>query len=310
MEIQTETNLRKALVFLEQGNPVEAQKLLGSLFEDYLDSPELIYTNRCCTFWTDSINRLKSVDDSYEHSEKLLLEWKTFQNFISREEETYEPALYAVQKGFFSNALKTYEKFLDEKDSIQRADMHRKAGICYKKLGDFENARTFLMEANNIRPEQGAVLAELADCYSLCGEDRYGKVLFREAFFLDPESIDLDFLDSELIKWLIEKTKEKGFSGKPLLYWIPVYGVLYGIFNVKRELTSQEFGRLRNDIFAMENEIKDPSCNEEILIPKMFNSYFWLIDHYVLTHAGTAKINEILLKIKILDSSIYEMYIK
>ena len=62
--------------------------------------------------------------------------------------------------------------------------------------------------------------------------------------------------------------------------------------------------------FFMENEIKDPSCNEAILTPKMFNSYFWLIDHYTLTHTSTVKINEILLKIKILDSSIYELYIK
>ena len=56
------------------------------------------------------------------------------------------------------------------------------------------------------------MLAELADCYSLCGEDKFGKVLYREAFFADPDSIDLDFLDSELIKCLIEKTKSKGYS--------------------------------------------------------------------------------------------------
>lgn len=310
MEIQTENNLQQALAFLEQGNPVEAQTLISPLFENYLDSQELIYTNRCCTFWIDSLNRLKAVDDSYERCEKLLVEWKTFQNFISREDQTYEPAYYAVQKGFFSSALKNYAKLLEDKDPVLRAEMHRKSGICYKKLGDYENARVFLKEANNIRPDQSAVLAELADCYSLCGDDRIGKVLFREAFFLDPESIDLDFLDSEMIKWLIGKAKEKGYSGKPLLYWVPVFGVLYGIFNITRDLTSQEFGRLRNDIYAMENEIKDPSCNEEILIPKMLNSYFWLIDHYTLTHTSTAKINEILLKIKILDSSIYEMYIK
>ena len=310
MDIQTEAELEVALGLLKQGNPLEAQKIISSLFEHDLESNELIYTNKCCIFWIDSIKRLKSIDDSFERSENILLEWKNFQDYISRESAPYEPALFAVQQGFFKNALEEYKKMLDEKDPLQKAEIYKKAGICYKKLGDFENARAFLKEANNIYPNLSSVLAELADCYSLCGEDKFGKVLYREAFFADPDSIDLDFLDSELIKCLIEKTKSKGYSGKALLYWIPVYGVLGGVFNIKRELTSQEVARLKKDIYAMENEIKDPSCNSEILIPRMLNCYFWLMDHYDLANENQAKINEVLLRIKLLDSAVYEMYIK
>ena len=310
MDFQTEAELKVALGFLQQGNPLEAQKIISSLFEHDLESTELMYTNKSCIFWIDSIKRLKSMNDSFERSENILLEWKNFQDYISRESAPYEPALFAVQQGFFKNALEEYKKMLDEKDPLQKAEIYKKAGICYKKLGDFENARAFLTEANDIYPNLSSVLAELADCYSLCGEDKFGKVLYREAFFADPDSIDLDFLDSELIKCLIEKTKSKGYSGKQLLYWIPVYGVLGGVFNIKRELTSQEVARLKKDIYAMENEIKDPSCNSEILIPRMLNCYFWLMDHYDLAKENQAKINEVLLRIKLLDTSVYEMYIK
>ena len=310
MDIQTEAELKVALGFLKQGNPLEAQKIISSLFEQDLESTELSYTNKCCIFWGDSIKRLKSIEDNIERSESILQEWKDFQNYISRETKPYEPAQYAVQEGFFKNALEEYKKMLEEKDPLQKAEIYKNTGICYKKLGDFENARTFLTEANNIYPNQSSVLAELADCYSLCGEDKFGKVLYREAFFADPDSIDLDFLDSELIKCLIEKTKSKGYSGKALQYWIPVYGVLCGVFNIKRELTSQEVARLKKDIYAMENEIKDPSCNSEILIPRMLNCYFWLMDHYDLANETQAKINEVLLRIKLLDSAVYEMYIK
>lgn len=310
MEIKTEAGLKEALVLMTLGNPFEAQKIIGSLFENDLESTELMYTNKCCVFWSDSIQRLKRIEDSYERSENVLLEWKNFQSYISREDEPYEPALIAVQQGFFSNALEEFKKLMEEKDALQKAEIYRKIGICYKKLGDFENARIFLTEANNIYPNMSSVIAELADCYSLCGEDKIGKVLFREAFFTAPENIDLDFLDSELIKCLIEKTKSKGYTGKVLQYWIPVYGVLSGVFNIKRELTSQEVARLKKDIYAMENEIKDPSCNSEILIPRMLNCYFWLMDHYDLARETQAKINEVLLRIKILDSSVYEAYIK
>lgn len=310
MEFQTEEKLREVLSYLRQGNPYEAQNIISILFENDLDNKELIYTNKCCIFWLDTIVRLGRIEDPYERSENILLEWKNFQEYIAREKDSFEPALFAVQHGFFTNALNEFNKLLEEKDSFQRAEIYRKVGICYKKLGDFENARTYLTEANNIYPNLAPVLAELADCYSLCGEDKFGKVLFREAFFADPGSIDLDFLDSELIKCLITKTQSKGYSGKALQYWIPVYGVLSGVFNIKRELTSQEVARLKKDIYAMESEFKDPACNSEILIPHLLYCYFWLMDHYDLAKETPAKINEVLLKIKILDSSVYEAYIK
>ena len=69
------------------------------------------------------------------------------------ETESYEPALFAVQQGFFSNALERFSRLFDEKDTYQKAEIYKKAGICYKKLGDFENARTYLSEANNIYPD-------------------------------------------------------------------------------------------------------------------------------------------------------------
>ncbi|MCQ2591819.1 MAG: hypothetical protein MJ188_03455 [Treponema sp.] len=325
MEIQTENGLKEALKFLEEGNPVQAQQVINGLFEHDLESKELSYTNRCCIFWLDTSKRLleqnhreqKTYDDYNYQGDILLSEWKSFQLFLSKEKFTYEPALYAVRKGFFSTALKHFTKLIsvqtkitDERDTYRKAEIFKNAGICYKKLGDFESARDCLSEANNICPNRASVLAELADCYSLCGEDRYGKVLFREAFFIDPESIDVDFLDSELIKYLINKTKEMGYKGKVMQYWIPVYGVLCSIFNIKRDLTSQEVCRLKQNIFAMENENKDPSSNSNILIPKLLNSYFWLIDHYVQKKENLTKINEILLKIKILDSSVYETYIR
>jgi len=310
MESKTETGLAGALKLIEAGEPEEAQKIISKLFEDDLDCNELIYTNKCCMFWIDSRRRLKGIRDPYELGDNLLLEWKSFQTFISKESNAYEAALYSFQRGFFLSALNYYTKFFEEKNAFQRAEMYKKAGICYKKLGDFENARVCLTESNNLSPGSASVLAELADCYCLCGEDRIGKLLFREAFFLKPGAIDIDFLDSELIKYLISITRKKGYTGKQLLYWIPVYGVLSGVLNIKRELSSQEVAKLRKDIYAMENEAKDPSCNMETLLPTLLNNYFWQIDHYNLKNESVDKINDILLKIKILDRNVHDAYRK
>ena len=68
MDFQTEAELKVALGFLQQGNPLEAQKIISSLFEHDLESMELVYTNKCCIFWIDSIRRLKGIDDAFERT--------------------------------------------------------------------------------------------------------------------------------------------------------------------------------------------------------------------------------------------------
>ena len=65
-------------------------------------------------------------------------------------------------------------------------------------------------------------------------------------------------------------------------------------------------------IFSLENELKESGSNPAILIPRLINHYFWLVDYYVNSNddeRARSGINEILLKIKLLDPNIHEMYI-
>ena len=104
--------------------------------------------------------------------------------------------------------------------------------------------------------------------------------------------------------------EEKGRSGLELLEWIPVYGQLYGIFNVKRDLTQPEVAHLNRKIYAVETEMKNPSCQSEILTPRLINMYFWMIDFYVSVGKKDKEKNELLVRMKILDKEIYELYVK
>jgi len=82
------------------------------------------------------------------------------------------------------------------------------------------------------------------------------------------------------------------------------------VFNVKRELSAPEVGKLKQEIFARENEAKNPTSDMETLTPRLINLYFWLIDHYVMSNDSVTKINEVLLKIKLLAPEIHAMYVK
>ncbi|MCR4627122.1 MAG: tetratricopeptide repeat protein [Treponema sp.] len=309
MGIQMSENLTKAYGFLKAGKPEQAKQLLQTEAETALDSKDILFALNCCHFMINSLRQIESAEDFFERGEIIINEWKSFENTASRGNMP-QPILYSARSGFFTLALENYSKMANEQDPRQRSEICRKVGLCYKKFGEYETSKNCLIEANELFPGSAPILAELADCFALCGEERKAKVLFREAFFLDPQKIDFSFLDSELICCLIRKVSDKGFTGAALQEWVPVYGVLFGIFSVKRELRSQEVGRLKQDIYAKENESKDPSSDSSVLTPRLINLYFWLIDHYVLTGAEQVKINQILLKIKILDPAIYSLFVK
>jgi hypothetical protein len=134
-------------------------------------------------------------------------------------------------------------------------------------------------------------------------------VLFREAFFQGASEIDLHFLESEIVLRLVAQVRALGYTGHDLAEWIPVYGVLYSVLNVKRELRALEFGKLKQAIFALENELRDAQPETRaVLVPRLINHYFWLIDHYVNVNDDSARINEVLLKIKLLDTDVYKRY--
>ncbi len=309
MGIKTDEELTKAYKFLSEGNLAQAREVLAQAIGYNFDNSEINFAHWCCSYWVDFIQGLPRME-AYEQGDGLIARWKSFRQDSEQKSNFQQKTIYALQQGIFSLALNAYELFKEEGTQSQLADLYRKKGLCLKKLGKYENALNLLSEAYRISPQSSVILAEMADCLALCGEEKNAKVLFREAFFIDAQRIEIEFLESELICCLIRQVKEKGYTGAVLQEWIPVYGVLYGVFNVKRELRTQEAGRLRQEIFAKENEIKDPSNDSRLLVPKLINMYFWLIDHYARSNEGNDKINECLLQIRVHDENIYRMYTK
>ena len=307
--MSSDEGLFKAYNILEQGDVAKAKQILVDVLEYDLDNKEVKFAVWCCSFWTGYIQQLSRLDD-YEQGEGLIDYWKQFLFSLRKQPSTVERTLYAMQAGIFQLSLRHFSSLDEENAPIQKAEIYRKIGLCYKKLGQYDLALGKLIEANVLQPNTAPILAEMADCYALCGEEKEAKVLFREAFFIDAARVDIALLDSALICCLIQQVQEHGYSGQALQEWIPVYGILYGVFNIRRELRSQEVGHLKQDIFACENELRDPSCDAKVVTPRLINMYFWLIDHYVRTENGSEKINEILLRIKILDRNIYDLYVK
>jgi tetratricopeptide (TPR) repeat protein len=309
-EIPVEGLIQIAYDKLKASDPASALEALEEALQIDYDHPEVKYGLKCLNWWLEHTKRLDELPNPYDKGGFILSQWKLYYGFLDRVTEVYEPCQYAIRRFVFSTALHFFEDLLGDGINQHDPGLLLQVGRCYKGVGSYEEALKYLEQAARFKREDSETIAELADVNALLAENRAAKALFREAFFLDPQKIDLRSMESELILRLRDRVKEMGYSGQELSEWIPIYGCLFGVFSVKRELKQVEMGRLRQSIFSLENEIRGSPDQSPLLKPRLINRYFWLVDHYENTREDPRLIEETMLKIKIIDPVIYERYIR
>jgi len=285
----------------------KALSLLDKAYSIDFDRIELSGLLRMLKFWKERWNRMADFTGLYEKGDYLLKQWDQFNNWFSSDDrETPERGIQSLKYMVHSEALSCYEQLhLDDTNDLE---LLLGIGRCNKVLGNYEKAVSSLEKGVKISRDNPLILAELADTYALVDEIQGAKIFFREAFFMDPDRIDLSRLESGLILKLIEKVSLSGIDTENIKEWLPVYGVIFGVFNVKRELRPIEYGKLKQSIFSLQNEIRQNNGNGK-LVPRLINRYFWLIDHYISIKEDRKTIDEVLMNIKLLNPSIYRQYI-
>ena len=284
-----------------------AESIERALALDF-DDNEVVTALKYVNFWRDRGQAVREIATGFEQAEYLVSQWRLFNHFVERVGQASEQCLYAIRQHVFDSALNRYRQLLDESFEAD-AELLLRIGRCYKGKGEYDTALETLQRAASQKKNDSEIYAELADCYAFVNEIQRSKAFFREAFFLGAHRIDLGLLESELITRLVAKLRELGYESPELEEWLPVYGVLYGVFTVKRELRSIEYGRLKQSIYALEREHSDKRGKNSLLVPRLINRYFWLIDHYLNTGEDRSKIDEVLLKLRSIDPKIYEQYI-
>jgi tetratricopeptide (TPR) repeat protein len=315
-EKTVEELIQKAYNCLKTQDPEGARLALGDALKLDFEHEELAYALKCLSWWQDRLKKLAEFHDPCDCGRFILSQWKSFYGFLDKigERRDFDNCLYAVKHFVFSLALKNFDGLLGDAENQYDPGLLLLVGRCFKGVGNFEEALKYLEQAARFKREDGETLSELADVNALLEETRAAKVLFREAFFLDPQGIEVRNLDSELIVRLTDLVREAGYSGQELLEWIPVYGALKGVFSVKRKLNLAELGKLKQSIFSLENEIRSKGGSNtddaglRLLTPRLINRYLWLMDHYEYSKADPALIEETMLKIKFIDPAVYKTY--
>ncbi len=287
---------------LKDGAFAEAVGQLERLLERDVSYPGAASALKCAAFWREREEE-EGPRDGFERGERLLAQWRQFLAFAERLADVPERCLFAIKRFVFSTALASYLKEAGP-DGGTDPDVLLRLGRCCKGVGNYERAIDCLERANREKRENAAILAELADCYSLVNETRAAKVFFREAFFIDPQGVDLAELESPLATRLAAGVRQRGLSGPEVAEWMPVYGAIWGVFSVKREIKPLELGKLKQSIFQLEKEIEQGRR----VRPRLLTRYFWLIDHYLMAGEPRRRIDEVLERIREIDPQVHAEY--
>jgi tetratricopeptide (TPR) repeat protein len=303
--------IQRAYEKLKASDAEGAAALLDRALQIDFDNEETKHALKSVNWWLERIARIKETKNPYEKGGNILSLLKQYYTFLDGLAVDYDLCQYAVKRYVFSCALGCFQDLLGDGVNQHDPGLLLLVGRCYKGVGNYDEALKYLEQSVRFRREDGEVLAELADVNALLGEINAAKALFREAFFLNPEKIDLRAMESEMVIRLRDMlVKEKGYKEEELREWIPVYGRLWGVFTVQRELKQIEFGRLKQSIFTLETEYRGNPQRSTLLKPRLINRYFWLIDYYENKREDPDLIEEVKLKIKVTDPDIYERYIR
>jgi len=286
--------------------PGAQDRLERALDLDFEDA-ELLYALKCARWWSDSAERVGACLDHLEAGDLVMNRWKAFRSFLARLPEPSPRAALAFKHYAFKLAHSRYSQLVQSGEAVD-PELSLRLGRACKGYGDYDAALAHLEAAAKARKDDAAVLAELADLYALLDDARASKALFREAFFLNPQRIDLELLDNEALARLAQRAAESAGSPHEIPEWVPVYGELMGVFSIKRELKAVEAAKLRQSVYEMETELSADATRRPVLLPRLLNRYFWMIDHYVNRGEEKARIDEILLKIRLLDANVYALY--
>lgn len=309
MESGVALRLKEVYKAFRNGDFVLAEEMAGSALELDFEDVEIQAAMKTSIYWKERKVKAEELGDPVSRADFLIKEFHGFKSrFFPRLGSSFEEGLFNLKSWLFGYCLNFYVSLLDSSEP-DNTELLLKAGRCQKNLGEFEKAIQFFEKSLAVFRDDAAVLAELADCYDQLSETKMAKVLFREAFFIDPQKVDPAGLQSAMIGKIVESLAERQFSEPVLREWIPVYGNIQGLFNVKREMRPLEVGQLKQSIFSLKNELQEKRTNSDLLVPRLLNRYLWLIDYLVASKEDRARIDEVLLNVKLLDPGVHSMII-
>ncbi len=272
---------RRIYETLKTGELAQAEELATSAMEEAIDDSDIEDILKLIRFWQ---NRSEMFEFSEEDNsgEKLFYEWDRFIDFCVDNKIQNKKAFYAVKSFVFKTIvellIESYKltPFRDRETLILLGQSFYEIGIMDKAIETLEYANTAYPQ-----PQDPRVWLLLGDLYAEAGEHDLAMVMFNEAFFYYPQSIQLDSVEYPPVQKLRKMIAEDGFAEEDVPEWIPVYGYLFNALTARREIHYNDYLALKQRIREYEKSLAIDKKVLSVIIPRLVNYYLWVLDYYI-----------------------------
>ncbi len=265
------------------------------------------YVRNMLQFWILRKRAFEREDDPGKLVQLTAKEWEVFYRLylqIGIEQEYYQ----AIKEWVFTLMRSVSRKALD---NTEKTEIIYYLGVSHLMLQEYHDALTWANHAVKKEPENMKYLAFLANCWERLGHDFQARLLYRESFYQGPERIEIACIGSQIIDAIIERILKFHYPIESIRYWIPVFGRIFSLFNVKRALTTLEYSSLVKRVRTLEGIFEDEDSEADFsVLPRLLNGYLWMIDYYESTGRSREKVEEIESQFFSADSSVYQLYIE
>lgn len=258
---------REALQQLKEGDLSEAKSLYATLLEKFPDDPEIICGFYTSSYWSNRQDILDEAANSRASAAKIMDAWDRFET-IGIEKKFNECRTFSTaMKRILGLASEVFREEFQGQASTSSVDTKLLMDLsrCLIRIEDYKNASDILQYASRLNKNNPEILFLLGEAY-LSPEDpdflAKGISCYRDAFFLDPEALDVAIIASlpvgEVLKELYEAFEE---NLELTLQWIPAYLLCdYFLPNLRRmddvdlKQAVDEIRRLKSDLHRVEKK--------------------------------------------------------
>jgi tetratricopeptide (TPR) repeat protein len=304
----------EALSFIEVGDFSRAFERIDPVITKNPDHPGLTEIYRTARFWMTRKDECYRKVEGKDRANFLMDQWNAYTEYAEEKNSADSYAFKAARKYIFFAACEEYKTaFYQNENPTEKFENLIKLGVCFITLGEYRNAVETLEYARSSHRNDAKLVSLLAESYFHTGDIPKSLLLFREAFSIEPSSIELQILTAQPIKELEKTSRELKPKAVDLREWIPVVGYITDTFYVKRQINMPQFELLKKDILSLEKNYQALAPEQRDIsniTPRLLNKYLWLYDYFAFQTHSNEHCTQIRDRLLVIDQSLFSDFFK
>jgi tetratricopeptide (TPR) repeat protein len=274
--------------------------------------PGLEALYRAARYWQVRADESLRKSEGIDRASFLMEQWESFTEYADEKGFIDSTAFIASRKFVFFTAAEHYKTAFHQ-NQTERFGNLLNLGICFMNLGEYRHAIDAFEYAKSSSKADAKLYSLLAESYYHIGDIPKSLLLFREAFSLDPASIDMSMIKAKPILDLALLAKRIRPQSRDEREWIPIAGQISDTFYVKRQINTQQLEGIKKEVYTLEKNYQSLSPEQRDIspvTPRLIVRYLMLFDYFTFQNYNYENASQIRERLIEIDKGIFMDYFK